>query len=244
MLGFGKQKWPETTSAQIDGETVDVVVRVHARAKHYRLAIGAGGKPVLTVPPHGRWDEAEDFLKRQQNWLAARLKRAPTGIAFVDGAIIPVRGTDYLVVAAEKIRGQVEVIAEERPVLLVPGGSKHMSRRLLDWLKREAKADLEEAVALHADNLSVRPTGLTMRDQSTRWGSCSSAGRLNFNWRLVMAPPFVLDYVAAHEVAHMVEMNHSAAFWDTVTRTLPDMGRGRAWLKAHGRGLMVYGLEG
>lgn len=244
MLGFGKQKWPEVTSAQVDGQTVDVVVRVHARAKHYRLAINAGGKPVLTVPPHGRWGEAEDFLNRHQGWLAARLKRAPGGIAFVDGAVIPVRGTDHLIVAAEKVRGQVEIIAEERPVLLVPGGPKHMSRRLLDWLKREAKADLEEAVALHAENLSVRPTGLTMRDQSTRWGSCSSAGRLNFNWRLVLAPPFVLDYVAAHEVAHMVEMNHSAAFWSTVTSTLPDMDRGRAWLKAHGRKLMVYGLAG
>ena len=82
-----------------------------------------------------------------------------------------------------------------------------------------------------------------MRSQSTRWGSCSTTGRLNFNWRLVLAPPFVLDYVAAHEVAHLVEMNHSEAFWATVERTLPGMERGRAWLKAHGRQLMVYGLD-
>jgi predicted metal-dependent hydrolase len=78
-----------------------------------------------------------------------------------------------------------------------------------------------------------------MRDQSTRWGSCSSARTLNFNWRLVLAPDFVLDYVAAHEVAHIVEMNHSPAFWRTVARTLPDYGRGQAWLKANGAGLMA-----
>jgi hypothetical protein len=78
-----------------------------------------------------------------------------------------------------------------------------------------------------------------MRSQATRWGSCSSSGTINYNWRLIMAPPFVLDYVAAHEVAHLVEMNHSAAFWATVKRTLPEMDKGRAWLKAHGRALMA-----
>ena len=82
-----------------------------------------------------------------------------------------------------------------------------------------------------------------MRSQSTRWGSCSTTGRLNFNWRLVLAPPFVLDYVAAHEVAHLVEMNHSDAFWRVVEKTLPDMERGREWLRVNGRELMVYGLE-
>ena len=82
---------------------------------------------------------------------------------------------------------------------------------------------------------------ITVRDQSGRWGSCSSAGKLSFNWRLVLAPPFVLDYVAAHEVAHRIEMNHSPAFWATVARTLPDMAAARAWLKTNGGALMGYG---
>ena len=92
---------------------------------------------------------------------------------------------------------------------------------------------------MHAARLGVTVKSIRMRSQSTRWGSCSSSGTINYNWRLIMAPPFVLDYVAAHEVAHLVEMNHSAAFWATVKRTLPDMERGRAWLKAHGRALMA-----
>jgi predicted metal-dependent hydrolase len=244
MLGFGKARWPETATITTDGRDVVVAVKVRARAKNYRLTLNAGGKPVLSVPPNGRWREAEAFLMRQTNWLAARLKRVPSRATFTDGAIIPLRGADHLIVAAERIRGTVEVVAEEeRPVLLVPGGPDHMARRLKDWLKAEALGDLELSVARHAATLGVRPAVIRMRGQSTRWGSCSSQGRLNFNWRLVLAPPFVLDYVAAHEVAHLIEMNHSPAFWATVERTLPDMKRGNAWLKAHGRGLMAYGLE-
>lgn len=245
MLGFGKTKWPETTTAQIDGTPVEVAVKVRANAKNYRLSIAAGGKPILSVPPHGHWSDASQFLARQNAWLAARLNRGPKPIAFVDGAVIPLRGTDHLIVAAERIKGRVELVNEpERNVLLVPGGPKHMARRLTDWLKAEALADLDISVAHHATNLSVRPTAINMRGQSTRWGSCSSAGRLNFNWRLVLAPPFVLDYVAAHEVAHLLEMNHSPAFWATVTRTLPDMQKGRSWLRAHGRELMAIGISG
>lgn len=244
MLGLGKSRWPEETTVIADGRDVVVAVKVRPRAKHYRLTLNAGGRPVLSVPPHGRWREAEAFLHKQTNWLAARLKRVPAKATFTDGALVPLRGEEHLIVAAERIRGTVEIIAEEeRPVLLVPGGPDHMARRLKDWLKSEAMRDLEISVARHADNLSVTPTAIRMRGQSTRWGSCSSAGRLNFNWRLVLAPPFVLDYVAAHEVAHMVEMNHSPAFWATVERTLPDMNRGRTWLKAHGRTLMAYGIE-
>ena len=96
---------------------------------------------------------------------------------------------------------------------------------------------------MHAANLGVEIKSISMRSQSTRWGSCSSTGKLNFNWRLILAPPFVLDYVAAHEVAHLLEMNHSRDFWDVVERTLPAMERGREWLRVHGRELMVYGIE-
>ena len=96
----------------------------------------------------------------------------------------------------------------------------------------------------HAVHLVGEVKSISMRSQTTRWGSGSSTGKRNFNWRLILAPPYVLDYVAAHEVAHLVEMNHSQAFWDVVESTLPTMARGRDWLKAHGRELMVYGIEG
>lgn len=116
-----------------------------------------------------------------------------------------------------------------------------MARRLKDWLKKQALIDLKLASATHAQRLGVQTGTISIRSQSTRWGSCSSLGSLSYNWRLILAPPFVLDYVAAHEVAHICEMNHSPAFWSKVEQTLPDMERGRTWLKTHGTQLMGYG---
>ncbi|HEV7291810.1 MAG TPA: SprT family zinc-dependent metalloprotease [Devosia sp.] len=237
-----KPKLPASTEIEIDGQLVTVAVRVHTRARSYRLSIPHAGGPVLTLPPHGRWTEAEAFLVRQRNWLAARLKRAPEAGHFGDGGTVPVRGVDHRIIATGKLRGRVEVAEMDgAPVLLVPGEPAHQARRLTDWLKSQAQEDLVARTALHAERLGVTVKVVKLREQKSRWGSCSSTGNINYNWRLILAPPFVLDYVAAHEVAHLVEMNHSAAFWATVKRTLPDMDRGRAWLKAHGRQVMAYG---
>lgn len=229
---------------QIDGAPLDVAVRVNARARSYRLRLGDGGRAVLTVPEYGKPDEARAFLDRNSAWLAARLNRAPRARPFADEAFVPLRGVEHMILSTGRVRGTVTPDdLDGMRVLYVPGTPEHLGRRLTDWLKSQATQDLDDAVGVHAANLGVRPTGMSLRDQSSRWGSCSSRGRLNFNWRLVLAPPFVLDYVAAHEVAHMREMNHSPAFWAEVERTLPDYAKGRAWLKAHGRELMVYGLE-
>lgn len=237
-------KWPDSISLELDGAPVEIAVRVHARARSYRLRLGDAGRAVLTVPSYGHPEEAEAFVHRQRHWLETRLKRAVGPRPFVEGGVVPLRGVPHAILATGRIRGAVTVgEAEGTPVVHVPGTPEHLGRRLTDWLKAEAKSDLDICVSRHAANLFVRPTGLALRDQSTRWGSCSAKGRLNFNWRLVLAPGFVLDYVAAHEVAHLREMNHSPAFWATVARTLPDFERGRAWLKSHGRELMVYGLD-
>ncbi|HEY8594548.1 MAG TPA: SprT family zinc-dependent metalloprotease [Devosiaceae bacterium] len=239
---FGQGRWPPSLEAPLQDGPVAVDVRVHPRARGYRLTVTSSGAARLTVPPHGRRREAEDFLRRHAGWLEARLARTPDRVPFDDGARVPLRGVDHVIVATGKLRGTVSIAGMgPEPALLVPGGPDHLARRLIDFLKREAKTDLEAQVAIHARTLGVRPTAIRLRDQSARWGSCASSGRLNFNWRLIMAPGFVLDYVAAHEVAHLVEMNHSPAFWAAVERALPDMKRGRAWLKANGGRLMAYG---
>ena len=245
MIALLQKKWPAVTETEVDGQMVEVAVRISTRARNYRLSLPHAGGPVLTVPSHGRWQEAQAFLHRQRAWLGARLERAAKTVSFTRGAIVPLRGVDHRIVPTGKIRGRVEVLDMDGELTLqVPGEVAHRSRRLTDWLKTEAQVDLEKRVAIHAKRLGVTYKSVAMRSQATRWGSCSTTGRLNFNWRLILAPPYVLDYVAAHEVAHLVEMNHSDAFWDTVERTLPSMNRGRAWLKAHGRQLMVYGAEG
>ena len=241
LKGLLTRSIPVSTSIVIDAEPVMVRVRVNTRARAYRLSVGARGEPVLTIPRAGRWSEAEAFLERNRGWLAARLAKAATPYAIIPGGAIPLRGIRHGLVSLDVLRGRVAVVidAETGPVLHVPGGPEHMRRRLVDWLKAEARRDLDAACARHAGTLGVSVAAITLRDQSTRWGSCSSARALNFNWRLVLAPPFVLDYVAAHEVAHILEMNHRPVFWGTVARALPDYERGKAWLKANGAGLMA-----
>lgn len=231
---------PPSTQIMIDADPVTVSVRVNARARAYRLSVSPRGEPVLTVPKAGRWGEAQAFLERNRGWLANRLAKCSSPYAIVPGGTIPLRNIPHTLVSLQAARGLVQAVqGEAGPQLHVPGGAVHMRRRLVDWLKAEARRDLEASCARHAQTLGVAVAGIAMRDQSTRWGSCSSARTLNFNWRLVLAPDYVLDYVAAHEVAHIVEMNHSPAFWRTVARTLPDYAPGQAWLKANGSALMA-----
>jgi predicted metal-dependent hydrolase len=240
-----RRKFPESAEAVIDGEVVPVVVKVSTRARSYRLSLPHAGDPVLTVPSYGRWAEAAEFLDRHVPWLAERLRTQERPVAFVAGAIVPLRGVDHVIRATGRVRGQVELgeTASGEPALFVPGDPEHRPRRLIDWFKSEAQRDLAVRVRVHAKRLGVEVKSVRLRSQATRWGSCSANGNLNFNWRLVLAPPFVLDYVAAHEVSHLLRMDHSPKFWKVVERTLPDMARGRDWLKINGRQLMVYGLE-
>lgn len=242
MFSFLRQapKTPKSVTIELDGRPVDVVVKVSKRAASFRLSLPASG-PVLTLPERSRWADGEAFLMRHRNWLAARLPRTARSMRLEAGTEVPLRGVPHLVVGTGSLRGRVEILPHaDLPELRVPGTVEHQPRRLFDWLKAEALADLSERSAFHAARLGVTVKDIKLRSQSSRWGSCSSTGSINYNWRLILAPPFVLDYVAAHEVAHLVEMNHSDAFWATVKRTLPDMERGRAWLKAHGRQLMAW----
>jgi predicted metal-dependent hydrolase len=244
MIPLFQKRWPPAAEVVIGGAPVEIAVKVSTRAKSYRLSLPNNGRPLLTVPKFGRWGEAKAFLDRHTPWLAERMEASVKPVAFVRGAIVPLRGVNHRIVPTGRVRGVVEVGAHEGEMaLLVPGEAQHRARRLTDWLKSEAARELDKRCRHHAANLGVEVKAISMRSQSTRWGSCSSTGKLNFNWRLILAPPFVLDYVAAHEVAHLLEMNHSQDFWDTVERTLPTMERGREWLRVHGRELMVYGIE-
>ena len=120
---------------------------------------------------------------------------------------------------------------------------EHLDRSVHDFLKREARRDLQKAAQRYADMLDVRVKRLSIRDQTSRWGSCTSAGSLSFSWRLILAPPFVLDYLAAHEVAHLVEMNHSPRFWKVVARICNHVERAKRWLDAEGNDLHRYGIQ-
>ncbi len=127
------------------------------------------------------------------------------------------------------------------PELHVSGRMEHAARRLRDWLFEEARRDLDARVVVHARKLGVAPKRIVVRDQATRWGSCSTTGVLSFSWRLILAPAHILDYVAAHEVAHLAEMNHGPGFWALVERTMPTMKEAKTWLQLYGLDLHQYG---
>jgi predicted metal-dependent hydrolase len=129
----------------------------------------------------------------------------------------------------------------QRPSIAVPGAKDFAANRLVRWLFDEARRDLEASVVRHTRLLSLKATRIAVRDQTSRWGSCSTTGALSFSWRLILAPPFVLDYVAAHEVAHLAEMNHGAGFWALVKKIRPDFEAGKQWLQVRGPDLHRYG---
>lgn len=224
----------------ISGREVTVTLRRNARAKRYTLRITPRGDgAIVTLPRRGTVAGAKAFVDSHLEWIAGRLAAAgPAVDGLQPGDTVPVRGHVCRVVSTGTARGIIRITeSDDGPALMVPGDPAHAGRRVRDHLKRLARADLEAAVRRHADALGVRPTAVRIKDTTSRWGSASSGGTLSFSWRLVMAPPFVLDYLAAHEVAHLKEMNHSNRFWAICRRLAPHTEEARAWLKAHGRDL-------
>ena len=244
-LLYRRSSEPQTIEIAFDGSVYAVMLRRHRQARRYTLRIQATTREVvLTIPPRGSVKEASAFAQKHGGWIAARLGRLPEAAPFADGAVLPLRGVPHRITHRSKARGTVwtETGSDGEQLLCVAGQAPHIDRRVGDFLRREAKRDLLAASRRYADALGLTFKHVTVRDQSSRWGSCSTAGMLSFSWRLILAPSQVLDYLAAHEVAHLIEMNHSAKFWRLVQRICPHHEGAKAWLDAHGADLHRYGL--
>ena len=238
---------PQTIEIVFDGSVYPVQLRRHRQARRYTLRIQATTREVvLTIPPRGTVKEASAFAQKHGGWIAARLGRLPEAAPFADGAHLPLRGVPHRIAHRRGARGTVwtELGHDGEPLLCVAGQTPHLGRRIGDFLRREAKRDLEAATARYATALGLSFKRITVRDQSSRWGSCSTNGMLSFSWRLILAPSQVLDYLAAHEVAHLLEMNHSPRFWRLVQGICPHHQIAKAWLDAHGADLHRYGPPG
>ncbi|MBL8905690.1 MAG: M48 family metallopeptidase [Rhizobiales bacterium] len=226
----------------IDGREIEVRFRRHNRARRLIVRLDRKGEAVtVTLPPRASRKEALAFVDRSRTWIAGRLERQPQAIAFAPGSEILLRGTVHVIIHEPGRRGLVGT-ASQPARILVPGDAAHFKRRLTDWLKREAKRDLLAASDRHARSMRVTFRKLSIRDQASRWGSCSADGSLSYSWRLVLAPPHVLDYVAVHEVAHLKHMNHSMRFWRLVLAHCPHAAEARDWLRRHGASLHRYGV--
>ena len=230
------------------GETYHIAVRRTRGARRFTLRVRAATRDVvLTMPMRGSHAAAHEFVLRHAAWIGVRLERLPQPIPFLPEAIIPLRGLEHRIRHCPDQRGTVwietnsESDSPDLPALCVAGGLLHVERRVADFLTREARHDLEAAVKRHSTAVDIPARRVTIRDTTSRWGSCSAGGSLNFSWRLIMAPAFVLDYLAAHEVAHLAHMNHSNKFWALTKMLSPQTERAEIWLKHHGSGLHRFG---
>lgn len=237
---------PEAFAVVCDGEPVGVRIRRNRQARRYTLRIHAATRDVvLTMPPRGSLREAKTFAQKHAAWIAARLKRLPQAAPFAHGITLPLRGVPHRIEHRTLARGTVwcECGDDGAQILCVAGAPEHVARRVRDYLKREAKRELAVASRAAAEALGAEVARVAIRDQASRWGSCSTTGVLSYSWRLILAPPFVLQYLAAHEASHLIEMNHSLRFWRLVERICPDFRRAKTWLDAHGTDLHRYGAE-
>ncbi len=218
-------------------------VRRHPGARRLTLRVSRTRRAVIvTIPVQCDLDEAGSFLSRHIDWVRERLDSLPDHVPFRHGAAMPLRGEAHSICFAGARRKDIGIDhTGKRPAIVVGGDPETAPARMKTWLFDEARRDLEASVAHHAELLKLKPKRIAVRDQTSRWGSCSTTGVLSFSWRLVLAPPFVLDYVAAHEVAHLAEMNHGPRFWSLVRRIRPDIDAARRWLQVRGPDLHRYG---
>ena len=230
------QKRDRDFSVDVNGEVMPVKVVENDRAKRLTLRLLPSGKGLkVTTPSHVSDDEIESFVERNRNWAAAKLSRMPDTTTLEVGNTILYHGVDHKIISSGKMRGVVEpMVLDGENVLSIPGDPASAPRKLLAYLKKQARSELDRVVAVHAAAINVRPKRIRITDTTSRWGSCSTTRTLSFSWRIIMAPPEVLDYLAAHEVAHLVEMNHSANFWAVTKKLCPDTDTHKHWLKRHG----------
>ena len=220
------------TVAYLDGDPpIEITLRRSGRARRLSLRVSAlDGRVTLTLPDRARAADALDFARERADWILAAQARASGCVTVADGAVFPVEGRPVTVSGWSRRGPQLA-----DGVLSVPAARPGAAA--LAFLKTLARERLAAASDNHAQRLGVGYRTITLRDTRSRWGSCTSEGRLMYSWRLIMAPPEVLDYVAAHEVAHLVKMDHSPAFWRVVEELCPAWARHRDWLRAQGPAL-------
>ncbi|GJD95548.1 M48 family metallopeptidase [Methylobacterium iners] len=226
-----------------DGAPFRIVLRRRPTARRLTLRVSsATGDVVMTLPARTSIATAQRFAVSHGGWIAARLARVPERTLLEPGAIVPLRGVPHRIEhRGERSRATLAETVGEEAVIAVSCEAPHVPRRVRDFLEREARADLRRSVETYAAALGQAPKRITVRDTRSRWGSCTARGDLNFSWRLILAPPVVLDYLVAHEMAHLREMNHSPRFWALVGSLCPHVEEAERWLKRNGAALHRYG---
>lgn len=223
----------------LGGRMIPLVVRRNRQARRVvlRIDIEAGGI-ALTLPGRTALAEGLALAHERADWVLRCLDKLPAHVPFADGVTLPVLGQDTTIRHAPQTRHGVQRIGAE---LFVSGSLEHLPRRVADWLKREAKREIATRAQPMAERIERTIAALAVRDTRSRWGSCTPDGKLSFCWRLILTPEWVLDYVVAHEVAHLAHLNHGPKFWATVKSLGVKPDQARAWLNVHAERLQRIG---
>ena len=199
----------------------------------------------MTVPGEGSIAKAKRFVAKQADWIEVQLESLPPPQPFIPGSHVLMRGELYQLVKPEG-RGRPKVNHENRVLNIPSPDLESFSGRVRRFMIREAREELEAASHHYADIVGKRVGKVSIRDTSSRWGSCitrKGEGHISYSWRLICAPEFVLEYVAAHECAHLVHADHSQNFWDLCADIYPEMKKAKAWLRKNGPLLHAVGAE-
>lgn len=237
---------PAKRTVDVGGRSLPITIRENERATRITLRIEPGGKALKMTVPYGlHHREVDDFLDRHNSWLKSRLSKFSDDGRVIDGASINIRGVPHRIEHTGSLRGvtHIESNGAGEAILRVSGLPDNLGRRVAAFLKKEARSDLERLVAFHAKAVGKPVRSISMKDTRSRWGSCSHEGNLSFSWRIVMAPESVINYLAAHEVAHLREMNHGPKFWALCERLCPDTETAKNWLKRNGSQLHAIEFE-
>ncbi len=234
----GRGTGPDPQAKTDGGQRVQV--RRSARARRLTLRVSrVSGAVTLTLPKRTPLRDGVAFANSRADWIAAQIAGLAPVTPLVFGAAFPFRGEAPVLTPA-----RVRSPRLDGDALLMPDDPARLSARLKAFCRTEARSALADACDRYSAALGLPYARLTLRDTRSRWGSCSSRGDLMFSWRLIIAPPEILEYVAAHEVAHLDQMNHSPAFWATCGRLYPDYARARAWLRREGDTLHRVAFDG
>lgn len=229
----------EPVVVEVNGIGLPVRIRRNARARRMILRlVGNGEALALTLPSGVPAVDGLAMVERERPWIASRLRTVVRRQPFADGVTVPFLGEPHVIRRRpERSRGVVRQSGE----IEVGGPAEFLPGRLTRWLREAALSEFGARSTEKARCLGRPFRGVRVRDMRSRWGSCSARGDLSYNWRLIMAPPFVVDYVAAHEVAHLQWRDHAPAFWATVDQLAHDVAAARRWLRAEGNRLLTYG---
>ena len=216
--------------------------RISKRAKRLALRLDhKTGEIYLVIPSRTRMSKALEFAWSHKNWIREKLAELPPQTQFVNGAVIPIFGrkTTIVIYYDDTLRKTDIYLIGRR--LVVYTNKEDPSGRITRYLKELAREEIETLAYQKAKSIHKRICAIQVRDTKSRWGSCGPDGRISFSWRLIFAPYEALDYVVAHEVAHLIHLNHGPRFWALCTELSSNFSKGKSWMRDHGHTLLRFG---